>query len=45
VEPEENESNVAAFLADHPDARRVDGFDERPARDHDGGYAAAFLRG
>ena len=44
IEPEENEDNVAAFLAAHPDFELVDQQQLLPAAGNDGAFAALLRR-
>jgi 16S rRNA (cytosine967-C5)-methyltransferase len=44
IEPEENEQNVAAFLANHPDFALVEQRQLLPAEEHDGAFAALLVR-
>ncbi len=42
IEPEEDDAQIAAFLARHPEFERVDSHLELPTETHDGAYAAAL---
>lgn len=44
IEPEEDEGQMKAFLASHPNFTRVDSILDLPTPTHDGAFAAALVR-